>query len=85
MIDRNGIDRSAAFVRGAEISLQEVLDEAVRREEPLEGAILKARSPSCGYGNVYDGSFTGKTREGDGCFAQLLREKGIPVKTEEDL
>jgi len=83
VIDRNGIDRSAAFVRGAEISLQEVLDEAVRREEPLEGAILKARSPSCGIGMIYDGTFSGSLTPGDGIFARMLRERGIPLMSEE--
>ncbi|MBE5787526.1 MAG: DUF523 domain-containing protein [Clostridiales bacterium] len=47
-------------------------------------AILKSRSPSCGSGVIYDGSFTGSFREGDGVTAQLLKEKGIPVFSDEE-
>ena len=47
-------------------------------------AILKSRSPSCGSGIIYDGSFSGAFREGDGVTAQLLKEKGIPVFSDEE-
>lgn len=42
-------------------------------------AILKERSPSCGFGAVYDGSFTGIKIEGNGMTAKLLSENGIEV------
>ena len=45
-------------------------------------AILKARSPSCGSGKVYDGTFTGRLVDGDGVLAALLKENGITVYTE---
>ena len=41
-------------------------------------AILKERSPSCGSGSIYDGTFTGTLRPGDGVTAELLRACGIP-------
>lgn len=47
-------------------------------------AILKSRSPSCGSGMIYDGTFTGSFRAGDGVTAQLLKEKGIPVFSDEE-
>jgi len=47
-------------------------------------AILKSKSPSCGYGLIYDGTFTGKLIPGVGVFARLLTENGIKVYTEED-
>ena len=50
-----------------------------------EEAILKSRSPSCGSGRVYDGSFSGRLREGDGVLVALLKKNGINVVTEEDL
>ncbi len=50
-----------------------------------EGAVLKERSPSCGKGVIYDGSFSGALTEGDGVFAQLLRERGVPVYGESDI
>ncbi|MCR4633602.1 MAG: DUF523 domain-containing protein [Erysipelotrichaceae bacterium] len=46
--------------------------------------ILKQKSPSCGKGKIYDGSFSGKLIEGNGIFAKLCLEKGIKVYTEED-
>ncbi len=48
-------------------------------------AILKTRSPSCGCGTVYNGTFSGIVTEGWGTFAQLLREKSFKLLTEEDL
>jgi uncharacterized protein YbbK (DUF523 family) len=48
-------------------------------------AILKARSPSCGVGKIYDGSFTKKIIAGDGVFAGLLKSSGITVRSEEEL
>lgn len=50
-----------------------------------KAAILKARSPSCGSGLVYDGSFTGTLVEGDGVAAELLGKNGIKVFSEENI
>ena len=47
--------------------------------------MLKERSPSCGKGVIYDGSFSGALTEGDGVLAQLLRERGVPVYGESDI
>lgn len=41
--------------------------------------VLKERSPSCGYGRIYDGSFTGRLIDGSGVTAELLAEHGIRV------
>jgi len=46
-------------------------------------AILKARSPSCGSGRIYDGSFSGSTIGGNGVTAELLFRNGIEIYTEE--
>ena len=43
--------------------------------------ILQPRSPSCGKGIIYDGSFQNRLVEGDGMFARLLLDEGIPVMT----
>lgn len=48
-------------------------------------AILKQRSPSCGCGQIYDGSFSGKIIHGDGITTELLKSNGIKVLSEEDL
>ena len=65
--------------------MSEALSEAKRRGEEIEGAVLKARSPSCGCGSIYDGTFTGKIVSGNGIFVQMLLSKGIPVYTEDTL
>lgn len=85
ILDRSGQDLTEDFLRGAEISMEKVREAAREMREPLEGAILKARSPSCGVREIYDGSFTGRTVPGDGCFAKMLREIGVQVFSEEDL
>lgn len=42
-------------------------------------ALLKSKSPMCGCGKIYDGSFTGTLAEGDGVFTELLKKHGIKV------
>ena len=48
-------------------------------------AILKEKSPSCGCGKVYDGTFTGTLINGDGITARLLKEHGIKITGETTL
>lgn len=70
---KDGADCTEAFEKGA----REVL-----RLAKLYGchyAILKERSPSCGYGKIYDGTFTGTLVEGNGRTAELLAENGIEI------
>ena len=80
VINKEGEDVTEAFGRGAEKSLEKALAEAERLGEPVEGAILRANSPTCGSGTIYDGTFSGVLTEGDGIFARLLKERGIPVE-----
>ena len=47
-------------------------------------ALLKARSPSCGHGEIYDGSFTGRRIPGSGVTAEALAAMGVSVFTEAD-
>lgn len=79
-----GEDLTEAFRKGAEKAYERAVKKAEEAGEELELAILKARSPSCGSGTVYDGTFSRVTVDGDGMFAALLKEKGIPVMTEEE-
>lgn len=76
VIDRNGIDITGEFKRGA----REVLSMA--RIWQCDYAILKERSPSCGSGFVYDGSFSKQLVSGDGITAAFLKEKGVYVTGE---
>ncbi len=79
VITKDGRDVTEAFKRGA----QEVLNLAQLIN--CDEAILKARSPSCGCGEIYDGSFSGKLVKGYGVLAELLMQNGIKVKTELEL
>ncbi len=78
VFDKNGTDRTEAFQKGAEKAL------AMAKEACVRTAVLKARSPSCGAGCVYDGTFSHTLCKGDGVFAGLLRKAGIAVCTEEN-
>lgn len=78
-VDKSGADRTAEFRKGAQLAL------AICREHGCVSAILKARSPSCGRGRVYDGSFSGRLVDGDGVFAALLAAVGVTVRTEDEL
>jgi len=51
----------------------------------IKEAILKQKSPSCGCGKIYDGTFTGKLIKGDGVTTSLLKKNKIKVISEEDL
>ncbi len=79
VIARDGTDRTAEYQRGAEEALR------LCRLFSCEAAVLKARSPSCGAGRVYDGTFTGTLWAGNGITAGLLIQNGIPVYTEQNL
>lgn len=73
VVDCAGNDRTEEFCAGAKIAL-----EFCQREQITE-AWLKSRSPSCGCGQIYDGSFTGTLREGDGVTVAALKAAGISV------
>lgn len=73
---RSGKEVTAEFVRGAEEALR------ICRESRCTCAILKARSPSCGCGLIHNGAFDGGLVPGNGVFAQMLLDAGIPVMTE---
>ncbi len=78
VLNEKGQDVTLCFINGAKKSL------ALAQDSGVELAILKSRSPSCGVGKIYDGTFSGRLREGDGVTAALLRISGIPVINDED-
>lgn len=85
VIDKEGIDVTSYFVKGAKESLRLAEEEAQRRGEVIEGAILKANSPSCGSGKIYDGTFSGTLTDGNGCFTRMLLDKDIKVISEKEI
>ena len=78
VLAKDGTDRTDAYALGAELSLLRA------RANGCTLAILKSRSPSCGVGQIYDGSFTRTLTDGDGVTADLFLKNGITVYTEEN-
>jgi uncharacterized protein YbbK (DUF523 family) len=79
VVEQNNNDVTDKFITGA----KEIL-----RIAELTGAnkaILKARSPSCGVNETYDGSFSRKIIKGDGVLSALLKQNKIEVISDEDL
>ena len=73
VVDAEGYDRTEAFRRGARAVLR------IAQTYGAAEALLQSRSPSCGSGRIYDGSFTKTLTAGDGVTARLLKENGIQV------
>lgn len=73
IVMRTGRDVTENYLRGAEETLR------LAKMYGCEKALLKERSPSCGSGSIYDGSFSGRLVPGDGTAAALLKENGISV------
>ena len=72
-----GADVTAQYRRGAEAALQ------LARLYGCRAAILKANSPSCGSGTIYDGTFRHRRISGDGLTAALLKANGVQVYNED--
>jgi uncharacterized protein YbbK (DUF523 family) len=72
LITINGADVTAQYRRGAQEALR------LTQEVKATKAYLKARSPMCGAGQIYDGTFSGTLTQGDGVFTQRL--KGMDVE-----
>lgn len=79
VVMRSGRDVTAAYARGAQEALR------LCRQFGCTAAVLKERSPSCGHGEIYDGTFTGTLTPGDGVTAQLLLENGVAVYGEREI
>lgn len=77
--DVTGADVTGAFLAGAALAVELAERHRVRY------AVLKARSPSCGNRETYDGSFTGTRVSGEGVTAAALRRRGIQVFNEDEL
>lgn len=74
-----GADVTPAYLAGAQSTLEAV------QESGCKLAVLKAKSPACGNGLVYDGTFSGTLVPGYGAAARLLRAEGVRVIDEDQL
>ena len=73
VITKDGRDVTAEYERGAQEALR------LAQMTGCTHALLKERSPSCGCGVIYDGSFTGGLCKGDGVCGELLKKHGVEV------
>ena len=78
IVMRSGRDVTAEYRRGAEAAL------ALCLQNGCKAAVLKEKSPSCGCGEVYDGTFSRRLIAGDGVTAEALKAHGITVYGESD-
>lgn len=76
--NNQGEDITEAFIKGAKETLK------VAKIYKAKTAIFKAKSPSCGSKDIYNGKFEGKIKEGMGVATALLRKNGIVVLDEEN-
>lgn len=79
VVTKTGADVTAAFQRGAELARDTALQNHCRL------ALFKERSPSCGCGEIYDGTFSGTVIARDGVTAELLKENAITVVGESQI
>ena len=73
VMGKDGEDRTAQFLAGAHAALAQLKDVGIKK------AYLKSKSPSCGVGKIYDGTFTGTLTAGNGVAAELFLQNGIEV------
>lgn len=80
VINNKGISVDSEFRKGAQKALE------IIKKEGVELVVLQSRSPSCGKGKIYDGTFSSNLIDGDGIFVRLLKKEGLrPVDIEDFL
>jgi uncharacterized protein YbbK (DUF523 family) len=76
---KDGCDVTENYLRGAKAAYDLCLELGCKK------ALLKEKSPSCGKGKIYDGSFSGTLTDGNGVTAEYLMERGIEVFGESEM
>lgn len=79
VISDAGVDVTEEYTRGADLTVE------IAKANGVDYCVLKANSPSCGKGVVYDGTFTGAKRSGNGVTAEKLLKEGFVVLTENEI
>ena len=74
-----GADVTDEFLLGAELAVR------LAKRHGIRFAVLKARSPSCGNHENYDGTFSGTRVAGEGVAAAALKQAGVQVFNEDEL
>ena len=73
VLTADGVDKTEEFLKGAQFALE------LAQSQSATSVILKSKSPSCGCGEIYDGSFSRTLISGDGVTTALLKRHGIEV------
>ena len=79
VMNERGEDVTAQFKAGAELTAD------ICERHGIKKALLKEKSPSCGSGRIYDGTFSHTVIAGDGVTAQRLRALGIALYGESEI
>ena len=79
VIANTGVDVTEEYTLGAKKALE------IAREVGAELCIFKAKSPSCGKGIIYDGTFSGNLIAGDGVTVELFKKHGFKIISEVDV
>ena len=75
VITQEGIDVTKQYIKGAKECLY------LAKKYNVKKALLKLKSPSCGYKQVYDGTFTHTLIDKNGVTAELLKNNGVEIIT----
>lgn len=79
VLNKDGEDVTAQYEKGARAAAE------FARVSSCRYALLKERSPSCGKGEIYDGTFRGVLKQGDGVTAERLSEQGLVIYGESQI
>ncbi len=79
IISDKGVDVTEEYERGASFAVE------IAKANKVDYCILKANSPSCGKGTIYDGTFSGAKTSGNGLTCEKLLEEGFAVYTEDEI
>ncbi len=79
VVRQDGVDVTAEYNRGAEITLK------IAKDNSIDIAILKSKSPSCSNSQIYDGTFKRKLKDGKGITTRLLEKNSIRIINENEL
>ena len=74
-----GTDVTEEYVNGAKLALE------IAKTNNVDLCVMKAKSPSCGKGVIYDGTFSGGKKVGNGVTTDILLAEGFKVITEDEL
>ncbi len=75
----DGIDVTSEYHKGASEALKIALKNGCTK------AILKSKSPSCGKGKIYDGTYTRTLIDGNGILTDMLLKNNIKVYSETEI